>query len=216
MATLRNLLDLWPDPKMKETIRSLWREIHDDNVIEGIIQESHGFVLTDALKLDKTTGLWIKTLADSPANAGTEGMVCRIIDANTFDLRHDGFLKIAGINPYQPGVEYYLSPYTEGLLTSEDDQLIGPENSIREYIGIGLEDGFLLKIDRSAQGDKYYRHTQLAPSRVWEVEHNLDKFPSVTISDFDGNQYETEIKHLDRNNTLLTFSETFTGYADLN
>jgi hypothetical protein len=216
MRSLRSLLALWPDPKMKETIRSLWREIHDDNVIEGIIQENHGFVLTDALKLDQTSGLWIKTLADSPGNAGTEGLVCRIIDADTFDLRHDGFLKIAGINPYEPGVEYYLSPDTAGLLTSYADQLVWPEYSVREFIGIGMEDGILLKIDRSAQADKYYRHTQSAPSRVWEVVHNLDKFPAVTISDFDGNEYESEIKHLDRNNTLLTFSETFTGYADLN
>jgi hypothetical protein len=61
-----------------------------------------------------------------------------------------------------------------------------------------------------------YRHTQTAPSRVWEVVHNLGKFPSVTITDADGNEYESEVKHIDLNNTLLTFSEAFAGFADLN
>jgi hypothetical protein len=200
MRSKRQLKAMFPDPKMGELIDSLWREIHDDNVIEEITQELHGFVFGQTLKLDVDTKLWIKTKADTLQNAGTEGIVCRILDENIFDLRIGGVLKIAGLNPYLPGVEYYLSP----------------DGSVQEFIGRGVEDGLLISINRSNHADKYYRHTQLAPSRVWEVIHNLNKFPSVTLSDFDGNEYESDIKHIDRNNTLLTFSEAFAGYADLN
>lgn len=64
--------------------------------------------------------------------------------------------------------------------------------------------------------DRNYRHTQLAPSRVWSVVHDLGKYPSVTIMDETGIEYEAEVKHTDQNNTLLTFSEPFAGYADIN
>jgi hypothetical protein len=216
MRTRRELKAMFPDPKMRELIDSLWREIHDDNVIEEITQELHGFVFGQTLKLDVDSLLWIKTKADSLQNAGTEGIVCRIVDENTFDLRIGGVLKINRLNPYLPGVEYYLSPDDAGAVTSQADQPIWPDGSVQEFIGRGIEEGLLLSIDRSNHADKYYRHTQSAPSRVWEVVHNLDKFPSVTISDFDGNEYESDIKQIDRNNTLLTFSEAFAGYADLN
>ena len=216
MRSKRQLKAMFPDPKMGELIDSLWREIHDDHVIENITQELHGFVFGQTLKLDVDTQLWIKTKADSLQNAGTEGIVCRVTDQNTFDLRIGGLLKIAGLNPYLPGEEYYLSPDIAGGLTSQADLPIWPDGSVQEFIGRGIEEGFLISIDRSDHADKYYRHTQSAPSRVWEVVHNLDKFPSVTISDFDGNEYESDIKHIDRNNTLLTFSEAFAGNADLN
>jgi hypothetical protein len=65
-------------------------------------------------------------------------------------------------------------------------------------------------------GDKTHHHIQSSPSRVWEAFHNLNKYPTVSIRDFDGNEYEAEVKHLDQNNTLLTFSEPFTGLADFN
>jgi len=64
--------------------------------------------------------------------------------------------------------------------------------------------------------DKNYHHIQNSPSRVWEITHNLDKYPSVTIFDFTGTEYEAETMHLDINNVLLTFSIPFAGYADLN
>ena len=216
MRSKRQLKAMFADPKMGELIDSLWREIHDDNVIEQITQELHGFVFGQTLKLDSDTQLWIKTKANSHKNAGTEGIVCRVINENTFDLRIGGVLKIAGLNPYLTGVEYYLSPDMAGTVTSQADQLIWPDGSVQEFIGHGIEGGLLLEIGRSTHADKYYRHTQSAPSRVWEVVHNLNKFPSVTLSDFEGNEYESDIKHIDRNNTLLTFSEAFAGYADLN
>jgi len=64
--------------------------------------------------------------------------------------------------------------------------------------------------------DKNYHHVQANPSRVWEITHNLDKYPSVTIFDFSGTEYEAEVTHLDINSSILTFSIPFVGYADLN
>ena len=214
MRSLSDILKLWSDPRMKETIRVLWREIHDNNVIEGIVQEAHGFLFGEAVKIDAISGSWIRTKADELKNAGTEGIVCRILNENTFNLRHGGFLAVDEENPFLPGVEYYLSPTDQGQLTVNLEQW--PDGSVQEFIGRGIDGGLLLEIDRANHSDKHFRHTQKAPSRVWEVVHNLDKYPSVSISDAEGNEYESDVKHIDRNNTLLTFSEAFAGFADLN
>ena len=64
--------------------------------------------------------------------------------------------------------------------------------------------------------DKNYQHEQLAPSRVWEITHNLEKYPSVTIFDLSGQEVEAEVSHTDTNNLIITFSVAFAGYADLN
>ena len=64
--------------------------------------------------------------------------------------------------------------------------------------------------------DKSYQHIQSSPSRVWEVNHNLNKYPAVSITDALGNEYETDVRHLDMNTLILTFSEAFAGFAELN
>lgn len=216
MRTRRQLKAMFPEPKMGELIDSLWREVHDDHVIEEITQELHGFVFGQTLKLDVDTQLWIKTKADSLQNAGTEGIVCRIVDQNTFDLRIGGVLKIAGLNPYLSGVEYYLSPDIAGGITSQADQAIWPDGSVKEFIGRGIEDGFLISIDRSNHADKSFHYEQINPARVWQLNHNLGKYPSVTLRDFNGMEHECEVFHHDTNIVLLTFSAPFAGYADLN
>lgn len=67
-----------------------------------------------------------------------------------------------------------------------------------------------------SETDRNYRHNQVAPSRVWNVEHHLGKYPSVTIMDTAGMEYEAEVQHTDQNNILITFSDPFAGYADIN
>lgn len=61
-----------------------------------------------------------------------------------------------------------------------------------------------------------YHHVQSNPSRVWEITHNLNKYPTVIITDNDNNEYEGEIKKIDENMIVITFSHPFSGYADLN
>jgi hypothetical protein len=195
---------------MKETIRSLWRETHDDNVIENIEQAAHGFTVGQAVKID-STGTWILAQADDIKTSRCIGLVSRVTSENAFWVRFAGALP----GEYIPGAAYYLSVENAGELFVQTDPEVWPTGAVREYIGTGDLDGSLL-VSPDIDGDKTYHHTQAAPSRVWEVVHNLNKYPSVTITDAAGNEYESEVKHLDTNNTLLTFSEPFAGCADLN
>lgn len=72
------------------------------------------------------------------------------------------------------------------------------------------------KPDLSLIADKSFRFTQGVPQSIWEVEHNLGKYPSVSVKDSSGTEVEGEIQHIDSNRLKLTFSAAFGGYADLN
>lgn len=61
-----------------------------------------------------------------------------------------------------------------------------------------------------------YVHTQTVASSVWTVSHNLNKFPSVTIVDSANDEVFGEVKHVDENNVIITFSAGFSGKAYFN
>lgn len=153
MRSKRQLKAMFPDPRMRELIDSLWREIHDNQVIEDVFQLAHGFEPGEAVKMDQQSGLWVRSMADSLGNAGTEGIVCRIIDDNRFDLRRSGFLRVNDdeLSIPIPGVEYFLSPIQAGKLFAPASPEEWPFGSVREYIGTGIEGGLLVKIDRPRQ-----------------------------------------------------------------
>ena len=64
--------------------------------------------------------------------------------------------------------------------------------------------------------DKHYLHTQGVPAREWEIHHNLNKYPSVTITDSAGNEVIGECEYRDTNNLVLIFAGEFAGKAFLN
>jgi hypothetical protein len=65
-------------------------------------------------------------------------------------------------------------------------------------------------------GDKYYRHIQLEASAEWDVYHNLDKRPSVTVTNNEGKQVEAVVTYLAPNHVKINFSAARTGYAECN
>lgn len=65
-------------------------------------------------------------------------------------------------------------------------------------------------------GDKNFVFTQGVPSATWVIQHNLGKYPSVTVIDTAGTEVEGEVQHIDINNLVLKFSAGFGGSATLN
>lgn len=53
-------------------------------------------------------------------------------------------------------------------------------------------------------------------SSVWEIEHNLGKYPSVSIVDTAGNEIIASVKYPDENNVVITMTSEFKGKAYLN
>lgn len=64
--------------------------------------------------------------------------------------------------------------------------------------------------------DKFFQYIQNMPSKIWTVNHSLNKYPSCTIIDSAGYTVEGEIKYIDSNNLTITFNSTFSGIVNLN
>jgi hypothetical protein len=68
----------------------------------------------------------------------------------------------------------------------------------------------------SGSGDLHFIFNQLVPSAIWNVTHNLNKYPSVTVVDSGGTIVVGDINYIDTNNLTITFSFIFSGKAYMN
>lgn len=64
--------------------------------------------------------------------------------------------------------------------------------------------------------DKNYVYTQAVADSVWEVQHNLNKYPSITIVDSADNVVIGDVVYIDMNNVIITFAASFSGKAYFN
>jgi hypothetical protein len=61
-----------------------------------------------------------------------------------------------------------------------------------------------------------FEFVQPSNSAVWEILHNLNKRPSVTVVDSGGATVEGDIAYVDANRLIITFSDPIQGTAFLN
>ena len=65
-------------------------------------------------------------------------------------------------------------------------------------------------------GDKHFTYIKSTPDSVWEITHNLDKYPSVTVVDSAGSVVMGDITYTSKSAIKITFSAAFSGKAYLN
>ena len=65
-------------------------------------------------------------------------------------------------------------------------------------------------------GDKNFVFNQSVAASTWNIQHNLNKFPSVTSVNINNIEVKGEIEYTDLNNLTITFSAGFSGKAYLN
>ena len=73
-----------------------------------------------------------------------------------------------------------------------------------------------INIDLSGATDKTFTYEQVTPATTWDVQHNLAKFPSITVIDTGDTVVTGQYEYKDNNNVTLTFSAAFAGKAYLN
>lgn len=102
-----------------------------------------------------------------------------------------------------------LQPVTVQLDVSEPQEL-----------QLGVQSGQTVELDNGVvivQGsDKHYTHDQTVAAAVWEITHNLGKYPSVSVVDSGGNWVVGDVAYLDENSLTVTFSGAFSGKAYMN
>lgn len=85
----------------------------------------------------------------------------------------------------------------------------------------GLEDEeyylvSLLLYDIESNTDKTFTFTQSSSSSTWDVAHNLNKFPSVSVVDSAKSAVVGSVEYINENELRITFSAPFSGYAYMN
>lgn len=65
-------------------------------------------------------------------------------------------------------------------------------------------------------GDSNYVHDQTVASDLWSIQHDLGKYPSVTIVDSAGDECEGSINYVSLNLLTVSFSSAFSGRAFVN
>lgn len=61
-----------------------------------------------------------------------------------------------------------------------------------------------------------YVHNQQVSSIEWNVTHNMNKFPSVSIVDSANDEVIGEVTYIDTNSLTIKFTAAFSGKAYLN
>lgn len=108
--------------------------------------------------------------------------------------------------PYQtkPNSIYYVKN------TSED--------SVKTYITDlnGVPIPLIDQTGGSGSGDKEHIHIQYTPTNIWVINHDLDKYVSVSIVDSDNNLVIGDVQYNNRNTITVTFQVPFSGKAYIN
>lgn len=64
--------------------------------------------------------------------------------------------------------------------------------------------------------DLNYTHYQVVASDTWVINHNMGKYPSVTIVAENGDLVQADVNYKDDNNLSIYFIGSFKGIAYLN
>ena len=81
---------------------------------------------------------------------------------------------------------------------------------------IANKDYFISLLTYAGANDANFLYTLDGSTNVYAIEHNLNKYPAVTIFDANNAEVETQIVFNSLNRATLTFSLPFTGKASFN
>lgn len=143
----------------------------------------------------------------------------RVNDVNWIQLIPLSALK--GDSPVK-GIDYWTEEDKSNILEYINEAIGGniPHNNLIDRDAedahpissiSGLEDRL-----NSIVEDKNYIHYQRTSSDSWNIVHNLNKYPSVTVVDSAGSIVVGDILYNDLNTITIKFTGAFSGKAYLN
>lgn len=113
----------------------------------------------------------------------------------------------------------YLHNIIQDNYNTLDDKIDNIEEEIRQSI-TSVEGSALINVSRNEQSvtisSKTYIFEQGIASNIWEIEHNLNKYPSVTTVDSAGTIFEATVDYIDKNNCIVYINGSTKGIAYLN
>lgn len=126
---------------------------------------------------------------------------CEVLIFKSSDINSFGFYKISDIAIYdeEPNFFTVTVDYRTGHGFMEED-----------------EDYMISLVSLDAVADKNFVFVQNTPSLVWHVNHNLNKYPSVSVVNINNILMYGNTTYIDQNNLTIEFSAEFSGKAYIN
>jgi hypothetical protein len=126
-----------------------------------------------------------------------------IILAQSGDINNFGYYKVVSIETHPVETSFWeinLELYTYNGALAKNAYYIFGEFSNPEI----------------NEADKFYQHVQSVAASTWIVNHNLRKYPSVTVTLSTGQVGYADVIYIDENNLTITFSGANSGKAYMN
>ena len=105
-------------------------------------------------------------------------------------------------------------PFKEAPLDEKDEILISDAASSNPNLKTKTTN--IIALSKIINLKSTFVFHQSVPSATWVIEHNLNKFPSVTVVNSAKEQVIGSLKYNTTNKLTLTFSAPFSGDAYLN
>lgn len=133
------------------------------------------------------------------------------------DDGNEGFTKqraVIDIIARPKPTEFISEPEGFDSVDRKFDKFQGLENAGK--VVVVDDEGYLTTSTLEFEGDKSYIYVQNVVSSVWNIQHNLDKYPSVTVVDTAGTVVVGDIKYKNSSTLSIRFGAPFSGKAYLN
>lgn len=214
LTNTTSCFDLSNLPKI-ETLDSLLKNLCEVMVrFDGSVKDYQKADFEQLIKIISNSLIYLYTNT-SLMNTGNHAVGFRGIA----HLDTNPYLEAIELNNSYPGIYFAQDigtyPYFSVDVTSTDnfDAIV----LLVPYIN---SNGEVVRYDKSVYNlnisNPNFTYSPSMPSSVWVIQHNLNKKPTVVITDRDGYLCEGQILYTDNNNVTITFSAPLEGYADLN
>jgi hypothetical protein len=144
---------------------------------------------TSNLNFDKTYKGIVETVADNLVEVYINGELYAVNIQKGFELNKGDVVAITAIG------NNFNDLWIDGVLSGQGGYV--PADTVRF-------------------SDKSYVHNQISASTIWDINHDLNKFPNITIVDSAGNVVVGDIQYISENEIAVVFSAPFSGKAYLN
>ena len=149
-------------------------------------------------------------------------MVNKIVVENTENFIEVETTPAAEINTSIESVEINLEVLSEGPVGPQGPEgERGPQGKGLEYewqgakLGVRVEGDPKFEYQDLTERDTYV-WGQSEPKSVWEIDHPMNKYPTVTVVDSAGSVVYGDIEYLSESSIKITFSSGFSGQVYLN
>lgn len=195
------------------------RAVTGDGILQEIHMSTSDYGVAYVVKTTQSEKQWTAFIPDELLQGNAKQLHCyavALLEDGSYTVEKRSFMIASRPRP----AGYVYTP-TERLNIQKIQEQIGNLNDLSTANKQTLVDAINEAAQSggsggSASGTPAYIYTQGSASDEWTIQHNLGKYPSVTIVDSGGNVVVGDVQYLSTDEISISFAGAFSGKAYLN